>query len=250
MANPHDTTNYLVGGSSIFIKLDGETNYLDLGNVVSMSVGRETQNLDHFTSRSGKRIRDRREVISDTLSINFTLDELLAREVLELVFNADTGADFTQSIQTDIAQTVTAELGKFIDLTYRKISIDSVLDGSTALTEGTDYEVDLDLGMIKFLEGGAVVDASSIDVQYDAVAITDGSTLNPLTHEGAKQLDGCIVKVKGIDGKITEHSFTEGTIEVSGDMSINDQDWSTAGFLITVLDDGTSDGVGGVYRVY
>lgn len=245
MSQFHDTTNYMVAGSCIWIKKDGQSNYIDLGNIASLSTTRNTETLDHYRSCTGKREKDRTEVVSEEISFSISLDELHNRDVLDLILGATGSADWTQNTSSSNSQNITVALDRYFQLEVsstaaRKVTINSVTNGTVTLTEDTDYLVDTDSGLILFKSTSSNVSASdTVTVDFDAAAI-DGDQINPLTENGAVELDGVIIKLKDTQGKVQLYTFDNASIVNAGDMAINDQDWSTAQLEITVLSDGTT----------
>jgi len=74
MPEAPSTDNYTVpGGIKLFVNLgDGER---DLGNIVEIDLEPGQDLLEHFTNRSGKRMKDKEIILEDKLTINFTMDE-------------------------------------------------------------------------------------------------------------------------------------------------------------------------------
>jgi hypothetical protein len=74
MPQIHDTDNYTVpGGIKLFFN-DG-TGERDLGNMVDVSLGRESEDLEHYTNRPGTRVKDKIITLQESISIDFGLDE-------------------------------------------------------------------------------------------------------------------------------------------------------------------------------
>lgn len=74
MPQIHDTDNYTVpGGIKLFFN-DG-TGEKDLGNMVDVSLGRETEFLEHYTNRPGTRVKDKIIALQESITVNFGLDE-------------------------------------------------------------------------------------------------------------------------------------------------------------------------------
>jgi len=67
----------VVGGVKVFFTEDGGTER-DLGNIVgdSVSINRDTEELEHFTNRSGQRRKDKVITVSESAQIDFELDEI------------------------------------------------------------------------------------------------------------------------------------------------------------------------------
>ena len=74
MPTAPNTENYTVpGGIKLYVNTgSGER---DLGNIVEIDLEPGQDLLEHFTNRSGKRVKDKEIVLEDKLTINFTLDE-------------------------------------------------------------------------------------------------------------------------------------------------------------------------------
>ena len=74
MPQIHDTDNYTVpGGIKLFFN-DG-TGERDLGNMIDVSLGRESEDLEHYTNRPGTRVKDKVITLQESISIDFALDE-------------------------------------------------------------------------------------------------------------------------------------------------------------------------------
>lgn len=74
---PPNILNYTVpGGIKLFF--DDGTGEKDLGNIVSIDMTPGTDELEHFSNRSGKRMKDHSLVIEEKLTIKLTLDEIVA----------------------------------------------------------------------------------------------------------------------------------------------------------------------------
>lgn len=78
MATIPNTDNYTVpGGIKVFFN-DG-TGERDLGNIVgdSLTVTRDTEELEHFSNRSGTRLKDKVITIEEAVQFDFNLDEIV-----------------------------------------------------------------------------------------------------------------------------------------------------------------------------
>jgi len=74
MALPPNTANYTVpGGVKLFF--DDGTGERDLGNIVNVDMTPGTEELEHYSNRSGKRMKDLSLIIEEKLTIKFTMDE-------------------------------------------------------------------------------------------------------------------------------------------------------------------------------
>lgn len=71
-----------------------------------------------------------------------------------------TATTFTQSSATSQAFTITAKLGYWVKLPFWPITAASVVIAGK--TEGTDFSINYDAGLIKALVGGSIADAASV----------------------------------------------------------------------------------------
>ena len=74
MPLPHSTENYTVpGGVKLFF--DDGTGERDLGNITDLDIEPGTEELEHFSNRSGKRMKDKVIVLEEKLNLKFKFDE-------------------------------------------------------------------------------------------------------------------------------------------------------------------------------
>ncbi|PHQ80459.1 MAG: hypothetical protein COB69_05935, partial [Phycisphaera sp.] len=208
--------------------------------------------LDHFTAWSGSRRRDRQDVISETFALEFTLDEFSA-ENLGLFFASSADAiDYAQAGGSQGSTSITAILGQSNKLSHRSItsSTFTASDGTNSLIEGTDYEVDYELGLVTFLKTSTLVTASeAIDITYDYGTI-DGERFYPGSLTGVQELDSFYIAVIGNQGEVHEWTGVKATIRANGPMSIGDSDWSSLPFRIEILASTSNTQPYGTYTVY
>ena len=105
------------GGVKVFFTETGGSER-DLGNIVgdSPSISRDTEELDHFTNRSGKRRKNKVITVEEAVQLDFELDEINA-ENLRYFFKggsiSDVGAGTTAVVDQD--ETLTAEIYNSVD---------------------------------------------------------------------------------------------------------------------------------------
>ena len=74
MPVPHSIENYTVpGGVKLFF--DDGTGERDLGNITDLDIETGTEELEHYSNRSGKRTKDKIIVLEEKLTIKFKFDE-------------------------------------------------------------------------------------------------------------------------------------------------------------------------------
>jgi hypothetical protein len=104
MPQIHNTDNYTVpGGIKLFFN-DG-TGERDLGNMVDVSIGRDTNYLEHYTNRPGVRRKDKVIALQESISIEFSLDEPVIQNFV-LFFKGEDPEAVTDGTDTSTDQEV------------------------------------------------------------------------------------------------------------------------------------------------
>ena len=245
MATIPDTDNYTVpGGVKIFFN-DG-TGERDLGNIVgdSLSIARDTEELEHFSNRSGTRLKDKIVTIEEAVQFDFNLDEVVI-ENLRYFFKGGTltnlGAGTTPVV--DQKETLTEEVFQSLEnpgLTLVSVRqfVDHVRLNTTGSTfTNNDVEADTVAGTPFTGPADNVDDQMYIGklTQYKEVNIQmgtlgdytaeitweywDGSAWMPLTTGGADDLEANGVM----------------TITVPGDWALTTVDGVQAYWIRTVI---------------
>ncbi len=105
-------------------------------------------------------------------------------------------ASLSEGAATVTDEPVTARLGRWLDLPNRNLDANTVnvtdSAGSTTYNEGTDYEINYRLGMIRPLAGGAINDAQTTLVDFASSAVTGEriSTMTVSQMKGRILVDG------------------------------------------------------------
>lgn len=159
MAVPASTENYTVpGGIKLFFNEgNGER---DLGNMTSVDIDPTSEDLEHFSNRSGQRRKDKVIPIEEKCAIKFSLDEPVA-ENLRYFFRGDDITTVGESTGTKTDQKVTLDgillqsVGQYYGLTSVTLrqfldycflyddSVDGYVDNSTEAdtVAGTPFEL-------------------------------------------------------------------------------------------------------------
>jgi hypothetical protein len=164
---------YTIGKGKLLFKQKGQNNFHDFGNCTDFKVTTAIDKKEHYSSRSGTKTKDKEVVIQQTATGSFTLDDLL-NENLRIYLMATAVHDVVQVTGSAASQAVAAELDKWIDLGKLKISNVVVTDETDVTTYvlGTDYELDTEVGLIRPLSSGSIVDASTLHVSFDYADVT------------------------------------------------------------------------------
>lgn len=183
MSDAPNVENYTLGkGKVYFARFDSDgasDGELDLGNAPAFEIGTTQETLDHFESMAGIKDRDLQVETSISAQLSFTLDEYAA-DNLALAFRGAEPTSESQGSGTVAAETVVAKLDKWVKMDYRNVS-HIVIAG---LVEGTDFEVDFDVGRLKALSTGSVTADESLSVAYDYSSET-WTVISGLSNGGA-----------------------------------------------------------------
>jgi hypothetical protein len=166
MATPAKNLNALLVGTIEFAFSDGAISaadaklkgFRDVGNVVGMTPNLEPTVIEHYGSYRGVRRRDKTIHTENKLEFTVRLDQWDQQKV-EWLFGAGAGTAHTQAVLSGVAGEVLAfgttpsDSSKWYDLRtaagarVRKLTAVTI----ATLVEGTDFEVDLEVGRIRFL---------------------------------------------------------------------------------------------------
>jgi len=121
MPLPHSIENYTVpGGVKLFF--DDGNGERDLGNITDLDVETGTEELEHFSNRSGKRLKDKVIVLEEKLTVKFKFDEPVT-ENLRYYFkggeieNVSPGTGSKTDQKLTLAGTLLASVGQYYGLT-------------------------------------------------------------------------------------------------------------------------------------
>lgn len=156
--------NYYVGKGIVYVKLPGDADYVDVGNVTAMEFTPEVEKLDHFSSRTGIKQKDKSVVIQVSATLKITMEEWTARN-LALTLLGDV-----------------VESGGIV-------SIDILTNNSQD-------------AQVKFV--GANATGPQWTFEFPSVSFTPSGTLNPISDEwGALEVTGDVTAVDGSFGTAT-----------------------------------------------
>ena len=175
--------------------------YRDLGNCPSFALSVDIEELIHRSSRAGLSSVDKRLVLSQTINFNFVLEELSA-ENMALFFSgaAVTATNPAVAGITEYIHSALAIKGRWYPIYeqstgIRAMNLTEVADVAvkndvggtpTTLSEGTDYTVDLVMGMVFLLSTGSSNEAENIGITLtaDAAPVASVSQTRGATRSG------------------------------------------------------------------
>lgn len=211
-----------------------------VGNTPSFSLTIDQEKLDHFNSDRGVRVKDKSIVLQVDYSGALVLDDI----------NNDNLALFFFGTQGTVAQTsATAQTETFTDSVQgygyqlgvttgnptgvRSISNVVVEVATVAKTLGTDYTVDEDRGLITIVEGGSIVDGSSIVVEYDRAAVSRKQVIS-----GTTQVE-CALRFVSYNPQGEQNDIYMPYVRLgpNGDFELKSDEWQQLPLTVEILRD-------------
>lgn len=131
MATPPNVLNYYVGKGIVSFKKEGDAEARDLGNVPEFEFTPAIEKLDHFSSRSGVRTKDRSIVLEKSATVRIVMEEFAAENLAMALLGEveeNTAGDsvidiFSQSeIKGELTFVGTNEVGAQVDILLYSVS--------------------------------------------------------------------------------------------------------------------------------
>lgn len=251
-----NTRDYTLGrGRLYFGKLTAaglvdSDGFRDLGNVPEFTTTMAVEDITHQSSRSGLKITDARCTISQEIGLGFQLDES------NLTNLADWLAATTESYNNPHDTTFAAadaivsssiKLGRWYelkddtgarvyDLGATGVVITLVEDpgGTPAALVANDYEIDLQMGLVRFLGTGTSTLTDGLEIGFGIT--TGASTPQDIDQVNAlkvSQVQGTLIFIQenACDGdNKTEYRFHKVTLTADGDFSGISDEFATMNF--------------------
>ena len=259
MATSPSTDNFTLGKGIVYFNRKNMdtglyTGERDLGNAPAFSYNVALEKLEHFSSRSGIKSKDKEIISQVSPSIAFTLDEV-TKENLSLLTLADI-ATVVQAGATITAEEVYAYPGTRIALSQRAISAVTVTDEDTgaityvagpASNPLANYYIDASLSddkigriLIHEDQSGCVAAIAAGDLL--SVAYTSGAvTYTKIKAFAQNQVEGFLRFVSDNPaGQNQELQIWRVSLAPAGDTAMIGEDWSTLGFTGELLKDETN----------
>lgn len=245
--------NYTIGGGRFWFSelLDATTDpqrfagNRDFGNVVEHEFEQEIDELEHFTSKTGTRRKDRTVVREISASLLLTLDELSIKNVRDFFQGGeitDQAAAVGGGAVVDEIQRLDGEeiriLGKSLNGTA--IVVDDIT-GATTFTAGVDYGVVDVIGgykAIKRIPAGAIGDGDFVRVNY-TFDIRENKSFAP---SAVLERKGSAVFF-GVSDTGNEFIYTFENVQIipEGSFALDDEEFSQLQIRVDILDDSTAN---------
>lgn len=224
--------------------------YRYLGNTPEFSTTGSTEDLEHYDSDAGVKVKDDSVQLTMDRSGSFTCDNI-DRHNLALMFQG-LAQDLTVVAAPSVVETITVKKGRFYQLGEteanpsgnRMVTIGSIKSGApgfaATVTPAGNYQVDEALGQVFILADAADIDDDMVlQVTYAVAASTRGQVIS-----GSSAIYGQIKFIadnpKGIN---RDYYMPYVKISPDGDYNLKGDDWQTMGFNFEVLKRGSLEAV-------
>jgi len=161
--------NVKLGKGALFLDIDGDGyEFIGNANSIAMSADVTTAELFSSTEEAGSIVDRTRTRIRYTVTPS--INEYTLRN-LQLFLAGELGTKNQSSNATDTFNISDVVQGRYYDVGARQITGVSVTKGSDALTEGTDYEVNGEFGVVHiFASAPGVADGDDLVVHFSTPA--------------------------------------------------------------------------------
>ena len=212
-----------------------------LGNTPEMSFSQSVENLDHFDSDAGVRVKDDSVQLSSDRTGSFTCDNIVAANIaLLLGGSADIVA---QAAATDVTNELTIKRGRFYQLGVsesnptgvRQISNVTVSTGvgfGTPVTQAGNWEIDEELGRLYIeADAPALADDALIEVEFDVAARSREQVVS-----SSNSVYGALRFVAdNPKGDNRDYYFPYVKLAPDGDYALKGDEWQQISFSFEVL---------------
>ncbi len=240
--------NYTLGRGELYfdkfvINTKNKTGERYLGNTPELSRTTESEDLPHYNSDRGVRVKDKSVLLEKTDSGTFVADEI-NNENVALWFLADVSVR-TQAAAATVTQNIAANRlkpGTYIQLGEsqanptgaRNVTVASVTSNpvGTTFVVLTDYTVDAELGRLYIVPGGGIDGTDPLIVTYATAASTreqiivgDGTTI-----EGAMRFISY-----NPTGPRRDFFWPYVQLRADGDFAMKGDEWQQLSFAFDIL---------------
>lgn len=235
--DPYDTNDALTGERY-------------LGNCPGVTINIDSQKADHYSSEGGLREKDASVLVEVNRAGTLNCDNISLANLG--LFLSGTEETVTQTLNASASDdTITAIQGRYYQIGQttanpagdRNISSVVVKDATdtTTFVAGTDYNVDLALGRIQILEGGAI-DNEVIHIDYARPA----ATWSRVKTGSAGELYGALrVVADNASGDNRDFYMPKVTLAPSGDLPViqDGTEFVSMAFALEVLKPATGEAI-------
>jgi hypothetical protein len=238
-----DTKEYLIGrGKTYFAELNTDgtpKSYKQVGNVPDFNVTVDSELYEHFSSLEGLRVKDLTVVIEQTMDMAFILENVKDFGNLKYFFSGE-ASTYTNPAVAGVTGAVVAQDGTLVANSYyslvdttgaplfaidvSNLTVETTNATPVALTEGTDYDLYADTGMI-FLKNTAIVTTAisgdeGLTIDYTADASAGAVTRLQAQTKASVTIAVRFESIDANDDTKQIYDFHKVTISADGDYSL------------------------------
>lgn len=220
-----------------------------IGNTPELNLTIESETLDHYSSDEGIREKDDSVPLEVNRTGTMITDNIDPANVALFFFGeessitqvAASGENWSvTSIELDrsykIEATTSNPTGVF---GISESNFTAEINAGATLVEGTDYEMDYDMGIITFLSGGQLAGGEQIDLTYDRAAATRDRVIS-----GSAPVEGAMM-YRTVNPKGSDALFYMPYVKVSpnGDYALKGDEWQQIPFSLEILKDSGKEAI-------
>lgn len=222
------------------------------GNTPEFNLGSESETLDHFNSDEGVRVKDDSVLLQLDRTGNFITDHINP-ENLALWMLAESSVLLQAAgtaivhLENDVLQDRYYQIGKTTSNPTGDRDISAVVvtdDAGTPVTfdVNDDYTVDLVLGRIYIVPGGAIADGTNLEITYTRAA----RSRNHIVTAAAATIEGAL-RFIAFNPKGDNIDFYMPYVQLApnGDFALKGDEWQQLPFSVEILK--LNDNTAGIY---
>lgn len=243
---PTFNNNLVLGRGRLFFSrfatgtttFNGAMKYFGNTPAVNLNVTEET--LEHYDADQGLKIKDRVVTLSQEIAGSFQVDNI-SNENLKLFFAADDSQTTYASVAGAVESILGVETDAYFQLGvtaarpqgYRGLTtVTSVVEGSTTLVAGTDYEVDLVNGRIWFPDASTLFDTGDTLVATYTVGAADYTKLTDMNETVYGRMEYISDNAVGTN---FNYLWPYVKLTADGDLALKGDEWQVMNFNFEVL---------------
>lgn len=238
--------NYTLGRGRVFfdpfvVGTFNKTGERYIGNTPEFNVTIESENLEHFDSDAGVRVKDDSVLLELNRTASIITDNIDPENVALFLLGATNTQVQTSGTVTGESLAAQARKGRFYQLGVtagnpsgvRNVSAVTVLNGVTTLVAGTDYVLDATLGRIELLTTSATInEANALTASYTRAAANRRQIITAANAEIAGALRFISTNPRGT---LLDYYMPYVRLTPNGDYALKGDDWQQMGFGIEIL---------------
>ena len=237
------TKNYTVSKGELHFSLfkpgtETPAGFRFLGNAPEFNITIENETLDHFDSTRGIREKDASIVLETNASGTMILDDIQVENLALFMFGetavqAQTSATAVVETFTDVLQGHSYQLGitNGNPTGVRSVSNVVVKVATVVKVVELDYTVDLELGIVKILEGGSIATLADVEITYDRAAKSRKQVIS-----GTDQVEGALRFISYSEqGERIDYYCPKTKLAPNGDFSLISDEWQQLPLSVEIL---------------